>query len=426
MNEKIKPQLHRTWIDPHAVGIVRALQKAGHTTYLVGGCVRDLLLGTEPKDFDIASTARPEQIRNLIHRSFVIGKRFRLVLVKRDLQQFEVATFRREQNSSDEKDTSVVGDNLFGSPKEDAHRRDFTINSLFFDPISDRLIDYCQGGMDLQQRIVRMIGDPNLRLLEDPIRILRALRLAHMTGFQLESSLRLAMEKHSYSLPSTALPRRREEFLKLMRLKDPALAFQEAYDLDVLKYISPQLHNVMKQTETSDLFLHHLRHIHDFAVNKQNPVELFGLLVLAYVRAMVQPDAETPLKTSDWQDRLDLNIFMREELGMFKFEQMRVIKAIQMQGILKKVSDFSRRGSKRQLAVIRNESFPLAMTIAQRDYILNSAEVLFWQQVYIQMHPQIEAMDNRSLHRRRRRRKKVVENQLQEAGLVPAKSDTDL
>jgi poly(A) polymerase len=425
-----KPSLHRKWIDSHAMGIVRALQKAGHTTYLVGGCVRDLLLGIEPKDFDIATSARPEQVRKTIYRSYVIGKRFRLVLVKRDDQQFEVATFRREQRDSDAEAVAAgdmpPGDNIFGTPEEDARRRDFTVNGLFYDPVNDQLIDFCGGTTDLEAGVVRMIGNPDVRLVEDPIRILRALRLAHMIGFQLDPELRSAMSSHADKLPTTVLPRRREEFLKLVRLKDPSLAFQEAYDLGILRYISPHLDAVFADAEQAEIFLCHLRHIHDFVVDKQNPAELFALLMLAYVRTMVQPDVTLPLKASEWEEHPALEPLARDELGIFKFEQSVIAKALHMQSTLQKVEDFQRRGSRRQLAVLRNEAFSLALTLAERDYALPAKDVVFWRQSMFEASSQLASLPNESRRRRRRRRRKVVETQMVEAGLVPTESDTEV
>src|SRR5690606_1012404 len=130
-----------------------------------------------------------EEVRRTIFKSFVIGKRSRLVLVRRDDQQFEVATFRREVREEEATDEMPAGDNVFGSPEEDAKRRDFTINALFYDPVKDQLIDYAEGIPDLQNHVLRMIGDPTTRLLEDPIRILRALRFAHKLGFSIERNL---------------------------------------------------------------------------------------------------------------------------------------------------------------------------------------------------------------------------------------------
>lgn len=197
MNPNPKPFLSPEWIDPQALEIVRRLQGRGHTAFLVGGCIRDLLCGVVPKDYDIGTTAEPNQVRRIVPGSYVIGRRFRLVLVKRGDHQFEVATFRRESAPEDtaEGEEAPVGDNLFGTPEEDARRRDFTANSLFYDPIKAELIDFCGGKQDIDQRILKMIGDPKVRITEDPIRTLRALRFAHKLHFRLDSDLRAAIQE---------------------------------------------------------------------------------------------------------------------------------------------------------------------------------------------------------------------------------------
>ena len=155
MSDRQKPQLNQKWINHHAFGIVKALQSQGHETYLVGGCVRDLLLGIQPKDFDIVTDAKPNEVRKIIRNAYVIGKRFRLVLVKRNEHQFEVATFRRNIREDEDPADLPSGDNIFGSPKEDANRRDFTINAMFYDPVNEKLIDFSQGLTDLDDGIIR-------------------------------------------------------------------------------------------------------------------------------------------------------------------------------------------------------------------------------------------------------------------------------
>ena len=235
-----KPTLHSDWIDPYAKDIVSKLKQAGFTSYLVGGCVRDLLAGIHPKDYDIATDAKPNDVRRIIRGAYVIGKRFRLVLVKRGDNQFEVATFRRTALAEDlEAEDAPTGDNFFGTPEEDAQRRDFTVNALFYDPTNNDLVDFIDGVSDVENGLIKMIGDPNERLKEDPIRILRAVRLAHKLRFSLEPNLRGAILRNSSVLGKAVLPRKREEYLKILRLDDPFLALQELYDLNVLEYTLP-------------------------------------------------------------------------------------------------------------------------------------------------------------------------------------------
>ena len=385
MNVTQKPQLHQDWIDDHAIGIVRALQKQGHTTYLVGGCVRDLLLGIAPKDFDIATTALPEQVRKIIYRAYVIGRRFRLVLVRRDDQQFEVATFRRELSPEElvpvEEGEETIGDNAFGTPEEDAKRRDFTINGMFYDPVNNELIDFAEGLPDLKARVVRMIGDPFKRLLEDPIRIMRALRLKHMIEFSLDEELRKAMQTHAGTLATAVLPRRREEILKWLRLKDPSAAFLEAWDLEILRYISPTLQKFLDEqpAEAKESFWTLLRHMHDGNIDKQSPAELFALLVHAFIRSFIQPDPTQHLRQKELEEHPELSKWMRDELGMFKTEQSGILKSIQMQALLTKRADFERRGERRQNAIFQSEAFPMALKIAEKDFLLSQEDLLFWK-----------------------------------------------
>lgn len=407
LNVTQKPHLHQDWIDPHAIGIVRALQKAGFASYLVGGCVRDLLIGIHPKDFDIATDARPEQVKRIIHRAYVIGKRFRLVLVRREESQFEVATFRRELRQDENAEDAPAGDNLFGTVEDDAKRRDFTINALFYDPINDQLVDYAEGLPDLEAKWVRMIGDPAKRLTEDPIRILRALRLKHLIDFSLEPELREAMKQQAHTLTTTVLPRRREEILKLIRLKHPELAFREAQDLGIMPHLSPTLSKYM-DTENADLFFEILRQ-HKGALHEASPGELFAALVHAFVRAFVEPDPHKAAR-SVFDHNEEFQAWMRDELGMFKHEQTLTVKALHVEPLLAKRKDFQRKGERRQRALLSNDAFPLAFRFASQDFLMSCEDSLHWSQAYEQLRKNggggggTEGGGRRRRPRRRRRR----------------------
>jgi poly(A) polymerase len=434
MNVTKKPQLHQDWIDSHAFGIVKALQKNGYVTYLVGGCVRDLLLNIMPKDYDIATSALPDEVRKIIYRSYVIGKRFRLVLVKREGQQFEVATFRREQKEEEmadiipeedlngedplEDDAEAVeampaapvpfGDNVFGTPEEDARRRDFTINGMFYDPVGNQLIDFAEGLPDLEKRIVRMIGDPNKRLIEDPIRIMRGLRLKHMINFSLDPELREAMQTHAPSLVTAVLPRKREEILKWLRLPDPSAPFLEAYDLGILQSVSPTLSETLEKHDQTDEFFRLLRDTHDHIGDKSNALEMFGSLVHAFVRTFLIPDPTETLKNKDLMEHPVLVPWMRDELGMFKFEQTLVLKALHTQSLLIRRKEFQRRGERRQAALMRNPSFPLSLQWCERDCALSGEDLYFWKSNFEQMQkdePRRIGGDRNSRRRRRPRRR---------------------
>lgn len=403
-----KPQLHQDWIDSHAYGIVKALQKGGFTTYLVGGCVRDLLLGIHPKDFDIATAAHPPQVKRTIHMAFVIGKRFRLVLVKRDDQQFEVATFRREANAEEVEDEMPASDNLFGTPEEDARRRDFTFNALFYDPVSEQLIDYVNGLQDIEDRIIRMIGDPATRLREDPIRIMRALRLSHKLNCRIEPLLREAIRDNAGELARSVLPRRREEILKILRLDDPEACLMEAFDLGILEHVLPGLHALLLQEEKRDAFLSNFR-AYQGAFQKAAPkgadtFHLFGWLVFSMFQAAVGVDEAG--RAVDIQEDERFVALMRDELGMHKMEQTSVANAIYLLPSLRKTDDFTRRGERRQFAFLNNEGFPLALTLADAEHWVSGHELGFWRQALAKMQPELEAAAEELRGKRRRPRRR--------------------
>src|SRR5207244_2311852 len=166
--------------------------EAGFSAYVVGGAVRDLLLGIVPTDFDIATDARPEQVKPLFRRALIIGRRFRLVHVMLGPETIEVSTFRGADPQTAEKDEHgrVLRDNVFGTQAEDARRRDFSVNALFFDPATEEVVDFHGGLADLKKRVLRVIGDPEARYREDPVRMLRAVRLGAKLGLTLDPDTR--------------------------------------------------------------------------------------------------------------------------------------------------------------------------------------------------------------------------------------------
>ena len=188
--------LRRGEISRYALSVVDRLQQAGYQAYLVGGCVRDLLLNLEPKDFDVATSATPEQVRAEFRNARVIGRRFKLVHVHFGREIIEVATFRANHPQGDEDEDSnlssrnesgrILRDNVYGSLEDDAQRRDFTINALYLDASCERILDYANGVHDIRNRLIRLIGDPEKRYQEDPVRMLRAVRFAAKLDFDIE------------------------------------------------------------------------------------------------------------------------------------------------------------------------------------------------------------------------------------------------
>jgi poly(A) polymerase len=229
-------------IDPDARAILERLGRAGFTAYLVGGCVRDLLLGRRPKDFDIATSARPRQVRRLFRNCMIIGRRFRLAHIRFGPRIFEVSTFRAPpERENAELDPLILRDNVYGTEVEDAFRRDFTVNGLFYDPLRGRLVDHVGGQADLRDRLIRTIGDPEVRLREDPVRILRAAKFAARLGFELTPELRAATESHREDLRKSAPPRVLEELYRLVSGEGSAEAFRLLDRLGALPVILPEI-----------------------------------------------------------------------------------------------------------------------------------------------------------------------------------------
>ena len=369
---KQKPPLDARWLDPQAVEIVRRLQKAGFTSYLVGGCIRDILAGIPPKDFDIATSAVPNIVKKKVWGSYVIGRRFRLVLVKRNEQQYEVATFRREPlpeeiEAADEE--TPIGENFFGTPEQDALRRDFTINALFYDPIKEELIDYAEALPDINQRILRMIGNPVQRIVEDPIRSLRAIRFSHKLGFKMETSLREAIQSHASAVAQTVLPRRREEYLKILRLKEPVRAFCELYDLGLMEHLLPTLSSVFNNLTQREIFCQYMLQGSTLVEKPNEPIENYLPFIFAFIKSFEH--------TPDFANKLDL--FMRMELGVFKSEQTEILHVIEMSSRMPSIQAFKKRGSRRQASFLSQPGLPKALKIARMDYVMNPTEQTFWE-----------------------------------------------
>jgi poly(A) polymerase len=214
--------ISRSNISDSALKVLYQLKKAGFDAYLVGGCVRDLLLGREPKDFDVVTNAHPEQIRRLFRNCRLIGKRFRLAHVMFGSEIIEVATFRGSTITDDNSDSQQVHadgrllrDNIYGTLEEDVWRRDFTVNSLYYNIRDFSIVDYTDGMADHRAGILRLIGDPETRYREDPVRMLRVVRFAVKLGFTLESACEKPLAAMAHLLHAVPSARLYDEMLKL-------------------------------------------------------------------------------------------------------------------------------------------------------------------------------------------------------------------
>jgi poly(A) polymerase len=255
--------ISRSLIDPDALKVLTRLRQFDHIAYLVGGSVRDLLLGRRPKDFDIGTSAHPQDVKRLFRNCWIIGRRFRLVHVKFGNKTIEVATFRRQLSEAEiaeqeaaaaeaaeaaaeepgRRDRPIVHprDNTFGTPEEDAFRRDFTVNALFYDIATFSIIDYTGGIEDLKARVIRSIGDPNLRFEEDPVRMLRAIVLAARLDFTVDPPVVDAIRRHAPLIGKAAPARLLEEFYKILRSGAAERAFRQLAEVGLLEHLAPEL-----------------------------------------------------------------------------------------------------------------------------------------------------------------------------------------
>ena len=380
-NQSVKHSLtlNKKRIDPQAVKLVKKLQSHNHRAYLVGGCVRDLLLDLIPKDFDIATEARPRQINRIIHPSYIIGRRFKLVLVKRFGKQYEISTFRTQSPRNEEKEGPITNDNTFGTAQEDAKRRDFTINALFYDPIQWELIDYCHGLKDIKDRVIRMIGDPMVRIQEDPLRMLRALRFAHKTNFVVEESLRQAICQSAQQLELSALPRKREELLKFLRLKTAPHLLWECHDLNLLKYLSPSLDEILSKDE-AELFMTNLNRGLECISNMEDPSELFSVILFSLLCSHL-PSFCGNLVIS-YSQKKSLELTMKHELGMYRNEQDMFFQSLEFIRELQSIQSTENLRSRHKTHLLKNQSMVIALTLCTAYQLLPEPDLYFWIREY--------------------------------------------
>lgn len=242
-----------------AVEIVRILRGAGHTAYFAGGCVRDLVLKTLAHDYDVATSAQPEAVEKLFQKTIPVGKQFGVILVVLEGIQFEVATFRKEGAYRDGRHPSWV---TSSESREDAQRRDFTVNGLFYDPLADKVIDYVNGVKDIRSRLIRTIGKAEERFTEDKLRLIRAVRFASTLGFEIEEETWNAVSKMAPQITPVSQERIRDELTKMLTRSNAGRGLQLLSDSGLLKEILPEV-EAMKGCEQSpeyhpegDVFIH--------------------------------------------------------------------------------------------------------------------------------------------------------------------------
>jgi len=265
-------------IDPDARKVILRLVQHGYAAYVVGGAVRDLVLGLKPKDFDVATSASPSDIRRLFRNALIIGRRFRLAHIRFSRYKIiETATFRRHHGQTEP--GLVEQDNVFGTEAEDAFRRDFTMNALFYDVTTGEIIDYTGGVADLRERVVRCIGDPRERMTEDPVRMLRAIKFSSQFALSIESRLDRAIRELKAKVTECSPRRLFEEFLKIVKTGNLAPFVRKAEEYGFLQHFQPYLHKLY--SGHPDLYLK-LFEASDRAVREEREDVAFGYALIVW------------------------------------------------------------------------------------------------------------------------------------------------
>jgi poly(A) polymerase len=295
-------------VPSHATKIVRRLENAGFAAFWVGGCVRDLLLGREPDDYDIATAARAEQVEALFKRTVPVGRKFGVMMVIEGGHQFQVATFRAEADYQDGRHPAKV---TFGDARADALRRDFTVNGLFYDPVQRQLHDWVEGERDLRARTIRTIGAPAERFAEDHLRLLRAVRLAAQLDFQIEAATSAAIRTLAPRIAGISAERVREELVKLFRPPHAARGLELLRQSDLLGQVLPEIAATVACEQSPEFHPEGTVFEHLVAMLRHLPPDADGLLPWA----VLLHDVAKPVTASHDSATGSIHFYGHERLG---------------------------------------------------------------------------------------------------------------
>jgi poly(A) polymerase len=312
----------RKHISRNATKVLYRLHNAGYRAYLVGGSVRDLMLGREPKDFDIGTNARPNEIRRLFSNSRIIGRRFRLVHVYfHEGDTVEVSTFRRnpepDEQAAPPGELLITSDNTYGTPLQDAFRRDFTINALFYNIADYSVIDYVEGILDLERKLVRVIGDPDVRFREDPVRMLRACEFAGRLGFGIESQTQEAIHRHRKELDKASPARVTEEIAQLLRCGHAGAAMQWMLELGLLEVLLPEAYAMLTAGERGMREFGQILPVIDRLVGSGRDLSDTGLLAALLLPKVLLKRYDVEAVDRRPMSRGALEILIQEEVAPF-------------------------------------------------------------------------------------------------------------
>ncbi len=416
-------QIPRRLLDSDAAKVIRRLTRHGHTAYLVGGGVRDLMLGRKPKDFDVATSARPYEVRDLFRNCRVIGRRFRLAHVLfSGGKVIEVATFRRDPAqryeiikpkiaksiplcegpdpvrlipagkklaAGEDTDLLITNDNVFGEPHEDAIRRDFTINALFYDLERGEVIDFVGGVADLEQHLLRTIGDPNVRFREDPVRILRAIKFSARLDMGLDPAVYDGMVRHRADLTRAAAPRVLEELLRFLRGGAAQRSVFLSWDVGVLSEILPEVASFLDDDpDGATLTFGRLKAIDALAAEDRLPSDavLLSALLQGAIDEALEGVADVPVAYEEFIREFSLRLSLPRRLK----DRIRLLTMAQR-----------RLRAGRIQSIARREYFSDAATLFALDRMARGQDLPEWAN-----DPTEALYDDEPRSRRRRRRRR--------------------
>jgi len=412
-------QISRRNIDPDALKVLYRLHENGYIAYLVGGSVRDLLLDRRPKDFDIGTSAHPHQVKKLFRNCWIIGRRFRLAHVKFGSKTIEVATFRRQLPAAEVDaeateaiespavtddnrgnltavpgpDRLISRDNTYGTPEEDAFRRDFTVNALFYDIANFSIIDYVGGLRDLDAKVIRSIGEPDVRFLEDPVRMLRAVVLAARLEFTIDEPILESIAIYKHEIGRSAPARLVEEYYKILRSGHAREAFKQLRSTGLLKVITPELEADREALTraVSALDRYRARFV-DAPDTLTNAILAGTLLFPVGLIGRRQRFSADPLER-------------RVELGLLPIARRDVERLHQILALQPRLADID-APARAQRGLLHRSVFPEAVTWLEIHGDRPDA-VAHWRQIQDQaVHPATQEAADRPFRRRRRRRRR--------------------
>lgn len=415
IRERKDHNISRKNIAPEALRVLYRLHDAGNAAYLVGGGVRDLLLGRKPKDFDVGTDARPEEVKRLFRRCFLVGRRFRLAHVVWGNKTIETVTFRKAPNPDEVDDESGLyqtNDNTFGTPEDDAYRRDFTINGLFYDIATFRVIDYVGGLKDLERKVVRSIGNPNIRFQEDPVRMMRAVRFAAKLDFEIDSGDMRAIARHRAQIRKASIPRLCEEIFRLFVDGRTERCFRLLYKTGLLGELLPQLQEYLQKSggERSHLWLalKGLDQVQD-SPNLTNAVRLAALYYQLYLELLERP-SDKPKRLRRRQEAYQL---LEPSAHYYRMPKSAWQRAATMLEQLHRLKQSPNPKDAQTQRLMHSRNFPELCTLAEALRYLPHGFKIETIQAWRALQPQEqtqelpeeeEATSERKFYRRRRRR----------------------